>query len=233
MEQNLLEYNSLRDKMIIPEYGRNVQKLVRHAKTIEDDAERQTYVERIVELMYQINPQSKNVLEYRERIWAHVFRIADYDLNVTPPNGLEIDPEDARVKPQQIAYPNLNSKFRHYGANVKRLLAKAMAMEDEEKKKIFIQLIASFMKTAYQNWNREHYVNDEVIKSDIKSMTRGAIDLPEDFELLTLHATTPRRTSTSRSHTGKGRQNNNRNKGGGQNRRRHSGGSNNNNRRRR
>lgn len=230
MEQNLLEYNSLREKMIIPEYGRNVQKLVKHAKTIDDDAERQTYIERIAELMYQINPQSKNVLEYKARIWAHIFRIADYDLKVTPPNGMEIDPEDAKAKPQIIGYPNLNSKHRHYGANVRRLLAKAVAMEDEEKKKVFIQLIASFMKTAYKNWNREHYVNDEVIKSDIKAMTKGKIDLPEDFELLTLHSTAPRRNSSSRSNNGRGR-NNNRNKGGGQNRRRNS--NNNSNRRRR
>jgi len=220
MEQNLLEYNSLRDKMIIPEYGRNVQKLVIHAKTIEDDAERQLYIERIAELMYQINPQSKNVLEYKARIWAHIFRIADYDLKVTPPNGLVIDPEDARVKPQQIAYPNLNSKHRHYGANVKKLLKKAVAMEDGEKKDVFIQLIASFMKIAYKNWNREHYVNDEVIKSDIKAMTNGAIELGEDFELLTLHTAAPRRNTSSRS-GGRGRNQNNRGKGG-QNRKRNS-----------
>jgi hypothetical protein len=230
MEQNLLEYNSLREKMIIPEYGRNVQKLVKHAKTIEDDAERQTYIERIAELMYQINPQSKNVLEYKERIWAHIFRIADYDLKVTPPNGLVIDPEDARLKPQQIAYPNLNSKHRHYGANVKKLLKKAVGMEKGEKRDVFVQLIASFMKIAYKNWNREHYVNDEVIKSDIKAMTKGEIDLGEDFELLMLHtASTPRRNTGGRSNN-KGRSNNNRGKGG-QNRRRNN--NNNNNRRRR
>ncbi len=225
MEQNLLEYNSLRDKMIIPEYGRNVQKLVRHAKTIESDEDRQKYIERIVELIYQMNPQSKNVLEYRQRIWAHIFRIADFDLKVLPPNGIIPTPEDAQTRPQQIEYPNLNTKHRHYGANVKKLLNKAMKMEDGEKKDAFVQLIASFMKIAYKNWNREHYVNDEVIKSDIKLMTKGEIELGEDFELVTIHSMSTRRSSTKRSSGG--RRNNGKSKRSPGGRRNNNGGSNN------
>lgn len=229
MEQEVLEYNSNREKLIIPEYGRNVQKLINHAKSIEQDDERQLYIERIVELIYQMNPQSKNVLEYRDRIWAHVFRISDYELKVKAPNGLEPKPEDARVKPQQIEYPSLNSKQRHYGANVKKLLTKATNMEEGEKKVAFIQLIASFMKIAYKNWNRESYINDEVIKSDIKKMTNGKIDLDDDFELLVLHTSSaPRRSSGgSRGRSNSRGKQNNRSKGGSSRGRRPSNSSNN------
>ncbi len=228
MEQNILEYNSLRENLIIPEYGRNVQKLVLHAKTIEDDAERQLYIERIVELIYQMNPQSKNVLEYRQRIWAHIFRIADFDLKVTPPEGVDINAETALQKPQRVKYPENNRTQRHYGANVKKLLAKAVAMEDGAKKDAFVTLIASFMKIAYKNWNREHYVNDEVIKSDIGVMTDGAIQLGEDFELITMHSSAARRTGPKRSSSRGRNQHGSRSKGGQMRRR-----SNNNGKRRR
>jgi len=210
MSEQLMEYNSSREKLIIPEYGRNVQKLVLHAKTIEDDDERQRYIERIVELVYQMNPQSKNVLEYRERLWAHIFRIADYDLNVTPPNGIMPTPENAKIKLEKIDYPGFNNKNRHYGNNVKKLLKKATEMEDGAKKDAFIELIASFMKTAYRNWHREHFINDEVIKSDISKMTNGAIELGEDFKLVSIHATSsPPKNTGKRTHGGRGRSNSN------------------------
>jgi len=213
MEQNVLEYNSLREHLIIPEYGRNVQKLVLHAKSIEDDAERQLYIERIVELIYQMNPQSKNVLEYRQRIWAHIFRIADFDLIVKPPEGVDVNAETALQKPQRVKYPENNRTQRHYGNNVKKLLAKAVSMEDGAKKDAFVQLIASFMKIAYKNWNREHYVNDEVIKSDIGVMTNGAIQLGEEFELITIHSTAVRRSGPKRTGS-RGRSHHGRSKGG-------------------
>jgi len=208
-----MEYNSSREKLIIPEYGRNVQKLVLHAKTIESDEDRQKYIERIVELIYQMNPQSKNVLEYRERLWAHIFRIADYDLNVTPPNGVIPTPENARIELEKIDYPAFNNRNRHYGNNVKKLLKKATDMEEGLKRDAFIELIASFMKTAYKNWNREHYVNDEVIKSDISKMTNGKIQLGDDFKVVSIHGTVNTSSKSSgKRHGGRSRSNSN-NKG--------------------
>lgn len=228
MSEQIMEYNSSREKLIIPEYGRNVQKLVLHAKTIESDEDRQKYIERIVELIYQMNPQSKNVLEYRERIWAHIFRIADYDLKVMPPNGVIPTPENAKIKLEKIDYPGFNNRNRHYGNNVKKLLKKATDMEEGAKKDAFIELIASFMKTAYKNWNREHYVNDEVIKSDINKMTKGAIVLGDDFKVQSIHGTISPPKSGGKRH-GRGKSNSN-NKGRSNSR---YGRSNSNNRRRR
>ena len=118
-------YNSSREKLIIPEYGRNIQKLIDYAKAIEDDEYRQVFVERIVDLMMQMHPQNKNLDDYREKLWKHVFRISSYDLNVTTPSGKQPQPEDRLKKPQKVEYPSSQAKFRHYGNNVQQLIAKA------------------------------------------------------------------------------------------------------------
>ena len=77
------------EKLEIPEYGRNIQTLIRHAKEITDLDERQFFVEKVVHLMMQMHPQNKNLDDYRDKMWKHVFRIAGFDLpGVIPQNGM-------------------------------------------------------------------------------------------------------------------------------------------------
>ncbi len=178
-----MEYNSARETLIIPEYGRNVQKLISHAKEIENDEERQAFVERIVDLMMQMHPQNKNLDDYREKLWKHVFRIADYELDVTPPGGEKPTPEDRVKRPEQVPYPSSEAKYRHYGNNVQRLIKKATSMEDGPKKSGFANVIASYMKLAYRTWNKEHYVSDEVIKGDLENLSKGELEVMESASL--------------------------------------------------
>ena len=84
-----MTYNSAKDTLTIPEYGRHVQLLVDHAKTIEDPKLRQQFAERIIKLMMQMQPQNRNMEDYQEKLWKHLFRIADYELDVTPPEDIE------------------------------------------------------------------------------------------------------------------------------------------------
>ena len=46
-----------------------------------------------------------------------------------------------------------------------------------------IASIAAYMKLAYKTWNREHYVSDEVIKTDLAALSGGLIVLPEEQNL--------------------------------------------------
>ena len=182
----LMEYNSEKEILVIPAYGRHVQSLINYTKTIEDDEKRQAFAERIVVLMMQMNPQSKNIQDYKERLWKHLFRIADYDLNVSPPEGLIVSREEAQKKPAKISYPHSKPRFRHYGNNVHFLIAKAVKMEDEAKKAAFAISIATYMKLAYKTWSREHYVNDEIIKGDLLTLSKGELVIPENVVLDTL-----------------------------------------------
>ncbi|MDA8692576.1 DUF4290 domain-containing protein [Saprospiraceae bacterium] len=209
-----MTYNSQEDLLIISEYGRNVQNLVRHCKTIEDDKDRQQFAEQLVELMYQMNPQSKNVLEYKAKLWKHLFKIAEYDINVTPPNLPIPTVIEDELKPEKLEYPVKEREFRHYGHNVRLLMEKAIGMEEGPIKQEFVEVIGSFMKLAYKNWNREHYVSDEIILEDLHSLSKGKLKVEENRSLDTLtaavrHKTHRRRPSNSKSNNRGGRRNNN------------------------
>jgi hypothetical protein len=178
-----MEYNSKKEELIIPEYGRNIQAMIRYARELPNRAERQAFIEEIVILMMQMHPQNRNLEDYRDKMWKHVFRIAEYNLDVVPPNGEIPRPEDSRKKPEKVPYPTKETKFRHYGHNVQRLVAKALQMEEGPKKEGFVQVIGSYMKLAYKTWNREHYVSDDIIIDDLEHLSGGKLKLLEDASL--------------------------------------------------
>ena len=192
--------------MIIPEYGRNVQTLIRHAREIEDVEERQAFVEKVVHLMMQMHPQNRNLDDYRTKMWKHVFRIADYDLpGVLPPNGIVPTPEDVRKKPDRIGYPHKDTRYRHYGFNVQSLVNKALSMEDGPIKEGFVQVIGSYMKLAYRTWNKEHYVSDDVIITDLDSLSEGKLKMVEDVSLDGLTQANRKRKRNTMSGNGRDR----------------------------
>jgi hypothetical protein len=177
-----MAYNSERDNLIIPEYGRHVQNLVEEAKKVESPEERQVFVSKIVDLMMQIHPQSRNIEDYIDKLWKHVFRISNYELDgVMPPNGELPTAEDAAKRPEMISYPESEAKFRHYGHNVQYLIKKAIEMPEGPKRDGFVAVIASYMKLAYRTWNKEHFVSDEVVKSDLESLSGGKLVLKEEL----------------------------------------------------
>jgi hypothetical protein len=198
-----LEYNSERPLLIIPEYGRNVQKLIRHGKTIEDDEERQVYMEQIVDLMLQMSPQSKNLEDFKDRLWRHVFRIGGYDLDVMPPGGVKPTPEDEQKKPDQIGYTETETRFRHYGHHVQTLIKKAREMEPGEIRDGFTEVIGNYMKMAYKTWNREHYVSDDTIIQDLEDLSDGELVLSADTSLDTLANSNRRKSKKSPSTSAK------------------------------
>lgn len=180
MEAHNIRYNSDQEKLINPEYGRHVQLLIEHAKTIEDEAERLAFMQRIIVLMEQVNPQQRQLENYEERLWRDAFRIGEYDLNVVPPVGVVPTAENTKVEPEKVPYPVSAPRFRHYGHNVQVLIKQAKDMEDGPVKNGFIGAIASYMKLAYQTWNNEPYVSDETIKNDLLSLSGGALELQEN-----------------------------------------------------
>ncbi len=202
-------YNSSRQGLIMPEYGRNIQKLIRFAQKVEPAEKRQAFVERIVKLMMQMNPQNKNVEDNIEKLWKHLFRIAEYNIDVKPPFGIEPSPSDKLRKPDPVPYPKTDAKFRHYGSNIQKLMKKAIAMEDGPKKQGFVTVIGSYMKLAYRTWNKEHYVSDEVIKNDLEALSDGQLKLSDNAVLDGLSQSNRKRrrnsSSSSSSSNGKNR----------------------------
>lgn len=201
-----MEYNSQKEHMVIPEYGRNIQNLINYAKTIEDEKQRQQFAEQVVDLMQQINPQSKNVAEYRNKLWNHLFRIAEYEIDVKHPSGTNPTQKDQVIKPQKVEYPTKEKEFRHYGHHVRLLIEKAIEMEDGPVKEGFVENIASYMKLAYRTWNPEHYVSDEIILNDLKLLSKGKLEVSENSSLDTLTSAVKRKRKSS-SHRDSGKSN--------------------------
>lgn len=213
-----MEYNSSRELLVIPEYGRHVQNMVRYARTIENPDERQAFAEQVVKLIMQMHPQNKNLDDYRDKMWKHVFRIAEYDLDVMPPNGEMPTTDDRKKKPNRVEYPVKGTKYKHYGHNVLTLIAKAKEMEDGPKKDGFVQVIGSYMKLAYKTWNKEHYVSDDIILRDLHTLSGGELSLADNASLDNLTRPQAKKQATRqravKDNRGGGHRNNGRRGGG-------------------
>ena len=208
MKEHNMEYNSQKELLEIPEYGRNIQMLIKHALTIEDPIYRQSFVEQVVELMLQMSPHNRNFEEQRTKLWAHVFRITDYKLDVTPPGEEKPGPESRFKRPERVNYPANTATFRHYGHNVQQLIKKALAMEDGPKRDGFVGVIGSYMKLAYKTWIKEHYVSDDIIKGDLEKLSGGKLQLPEGIfldNLVPAKRSKPRNSNSSGSNKGRGK----------------------------
>lgn len=186
------EYRSTVEELIMPEYGRNVQDLVRHCKEIEDPRYRQSFAESIVDLMQIMTPYNKNLDEHRKKLWHHFFRIAKYDIEVIPPAGVNPNKEDDMLRPAKVIYPPNNERFRHYGNYVNSLITKALELDDEVKQKEFAMLIGSFMKMAFRTWNKDHHITDEIVKKDLATMSKGKLILDPDVVLDTQNSNSHR-----------------------------------------
>ncbi len=178
-----IPYNSEREPLVIPEYGRNVQNMIRYAQNIEDRELRQAFVEKIARLISIMFPQERNQANYEEKIWNNIFRIAHYNLDVTPPTGHIPTPEEDNRKPDPINYPQSDYKLRHYGHNVQRLVEKAIAEKDDQKRNEFTLVIAAYMKLAYRTWNQESNVTDDVIRADLRKLSDGKLSLPKEVSI--------------------------------------------------
>ncbi len=176
-----LSYNTSKNNLVIPEYGRNIQLLIEHARDIKDPAYRQAFVEKIVDLMLQMHPQTRNVEDYVAKLWAHVFLIAQYDLDVEAPCEIPTL-EDVYKKPAPIPYPSIDVRFRHYGRNVQELVSKASSMEDGNVKQEFTEVIGSYMKMAFHTWN-DNIISDESIKRDLNSISKGELTLGDEANI--------------------------------------------------
>lgn len=203
-----MQYNSKREDLTIPEYGRHVQRMINHIKTIENRETRQELAEGMVKLMLQMSPSEKKSQAYTEKMWTHLLKIADYELDVDVPEGVETTrPIEVSHELIKVDYPKPVKRYRHYGQYIQDLIEKALEMEEGEKKQEFVRIIGSYMKTAYKQWNRDHYINDESVLEDIKIMTKGKLSLSDDasFDYLKNVAS---RSDKKRKHNNNNRNNN-------------------------
>jgi hypothetical protein len=178
-----MEYNTSREQLVIPEYGRCIQQMVQHAKTLETQEERTKAAKTIVNVMAILNPQLKDMTDYKHKLWDHLFIIADFDLDCESPYPMP-DREITKLKPKPLPYPQKNIKLRHYGSIVESMIVEAKKLEEGAEKEQIKESIANFMKMSYLTWNRDT-VSDELIFEQLKDLSGGFLTLPEETRLAT------------------------------------------------
>jgi hypothetical protein len=169
-----MEYNTTRNHLTIREYGRHIQKMAEYVLTIEDREKRQKNANALVELMGFLNPQLKNVEDFRHKLWDHLFLITDFKLDVDSPYPLPTR-ETLRPKPDPLPYPKRYPKYNHLGKNIEIVIDKALSEDDPEKRQGFANAIAYYMKLTYSNWHKE-LVHDDNIQTELSSMTKGELE---------------------------------------------------------
>lgn len=215
-----LEYNTQRDALVIPEYGRYVQRMVQLCLE-EGDREKRTKMARaVVYTIGKLNPQLRNNENSDRTFWDHVHVMAGYKLDVDgpypPPSA-----EERAVKPKSVAYPKTVIRFGHYGQLVERMIAECIAMPEGAGKAAFTLAIANQMKKQFLTWNRDS-VGDGAILKDLAELSKGKLKLAPDQPLTSTEALlqTQRNGPRNAVETGRKRHNNN-NGGGGSGKKRH------------
>ena len=174
-----MNYNTTREHLILPEYGRNVHQMVQHALTIEDREERNRAAEAIIVLMGQLNPHLRDVEDFTHKLWAHLFIMSDYALDVDSPYP-KPDREKRNARPEKLSYPSKKIKYRHYGRSIELMIDAAIDFEDGDEKTALICAIANLMKRHYLKWNRDS-VDDKVVARHLHEMSNNKLSIPEDF----------------------------------------------------
>jgi len=176
-----MEYNTTREKLILPEYGRNVQNMISHAMDIKDREERNRATQAIIEVMGQLNPHLRDVDDYRHKLWTHLFLMSNFKLDVDSPYETP-KPEVLNERPDQMSYPSGKIKFGHYGKYTEQLLKKATEIDDPEVKDSFKMAMANFMKKQYLVHNNGA-VENHVIAENLNELSNGdlTVDNPDDL----------------------------------------------------
>ena len=174
-----MEYTTLNEKLILPEYGRNIQQMVTHCMTIEDRAERTRCAKTIINIMGNLFPYLRDVNDFKHKLWDHLAIMSNFKLDIDYPYEI-IRKENLYTRPDKIPYKNSQIIFMHYGRTLEQMIDKAVVYPEGEKKNELILLIANHMKKCFLMWNKE-VVDDHKIFDDLRLLSKGKIDLNHDF----------------------------------------------------
>jgi len=175
-----IEYNTERPQLIIPEYGRHIQKMVDHCISLEDREHRNKCAKSIIAVMGNLNPHLRDVPDFQHKLWDQLFIIADFRLDVDSPYP-KPSREELAERPNSLDYPQNHPKYRFYGNNIKRMIDVANSWEDGDKKEGLILTIANHMKKSFLNWNKDT-VEDDVIFQHLYELSGGKINLRNSDE---------------------------------------------------
>lgn len=177
-----MEYNTTRKKLMLPEYGRNVQEMIAHAMEIADRDERNKATRAIIEVMGQLNPHLRDVDDFRHKLWTHLFVMSDFKLDVDSPYEIP-KPETLFSKPDGMEYPKSRIKYGHYGKYTQAILRQSKEVTAEDERQYLKITMANFMKKQFLAYNNDT-VENHVIADQLKDLSQGDLILENPDELM-------------------------------------------------
>ena len=170
-----LDYNTQREKLVMPEYGREIQKMVDYAVGLPDKAERQRCAETIVQLMENKNSQIQESDDYEQTLWDHLYLMSHKQLNIDWPFDVS-EAEKIASKPEPMKHPTGGARLRHYGLLIEELFEKLKTMPEGEERDELVRLTANQMKRNLATWGHGS-VDDEKVADDLARFTDGKIQI--------------------------------------------------------
>lgn len=168
-----MEYNTQLPRLIIPEYGRNIQGMIEYCCTIKDRDERNLCARAIIQVMGQINPPLRDVADYNHKLWDHLFIISQFKLDVDSPYPMP-DPESFMEKPKRLDYPKGRIKYKHYGKTIEDIIKKAREFKEGPERNELTRQIANQLKRSYYNWNKD-LITDDIILKNLAELSSGEL----------------------------------------------------------
>ncbi|MAO72002.1 MAG: methionyl-tRNA formyltransferase [Flavobacteriales bacterium] len=177
-----MKYNTEREQLIIPEYGRHVQKMVAFATKVKDSEEKKKCVDAIISYMGQLNPHLRDIPEYKHKLWDHLFIMSKFELEVDSPFE-KPSAEKLNEKPDQIEYPKSEFTFSYYGKHIETMIKTASKMEDGDEKLILTGMILNHMKKCYLTWSKSSVDNKTIFKH-LDKLSEGKLQAHADFDII-------------------------------------------------
>ena len=174
-------YNTTRAKLLMPEYGRHVQDMIEYVVNIPDRKKRNEQIQAVVSVMGTLNPQLRDVVDFRHKLWDHVQIISDFKIDIDSPYPLP-SRESVQTKPDPIPLKKDKIRASCYGRNIQNMIDLIADREDDDVKKHMIRVIAYYMKQQYLIWNKDS-VSEETIFEDIKMLSGGKLTVPADVHI--------------------------------------------------
>lgn len=174
-------YNTTRAKLLMPEYGRHVQDMIEYVANIPDRKKRNEQIQAVVSVMGTLNPQLRDVVDFRHKLWDHVQIISDFKIDIDSPYPLP-SRESVQTRPDPIPLKKDKIRAACYGRNIQNMIDLIADREDDDVKKYMIKVIAYYMKQQYLIWNKDS-VSEETIFEDIKMLSGGRVIVPEDVHI--------------------------------------------------
>ena len=176
-----LDYNTEREKLDMPEYGRNVLKMVELMKATPDKEKRTRQARAIIKVMELLNPQVRQLDNFDHKLWDHLYMIAGYELDVDAPYPAPVE-EEMHTRPVSIPMKGEKIKATHYGRNIEKIIGLLCNEPDSDVKTEMIRSLAIYMRQQYLIWNKDS-VSDETIFNDIEKLSDYKLKVPEGIKL--------------------------------------------------